>query len=113
MAVDVWREVPFVMLLLLAGLLAIPPEQYEAAALDGASAWQQFRHVTLPNLRALLVIASTLDVINTIRQFDIINVMTGGGPVDGDRGAARADLQHRVSAPTISAAPPRSACCCC
>jgi multiple sugar transport system permease protein len=82
-AVDVWREVPFVMLLLLAGLLAIPAEQYEAASIDGASPWRRFLHVTLPNLRALLVIASTLDVINTIRQFDIINVMTGGGPVNG------------------------------
>ena len=70
------------MLLLLAGLLGIPAEQYEAAALDGANAVQQFRHVTLPNLRALLVIASTLDVINTVRQFDIINVMTAGGPVN-------------------------------
>lgn len=79
-AVDVWRGVPFIMLLLMAGLLGIPGEQYEAAALDGASYWQAFRHVTLPNMRALLVIASTLDVINTVRQFDIIAVMTGGGP---------------------------------
>jgi ABC-type sugar transport system permease subunit len=70
------------MLLLLAGLLGIPAEQYEAASLDGASAVQRFRHVTLPNMRALLVIASTLDIINTVRQFDIINVMTGGGPVN-------------------------------
>lgn len=80
-AVDVWRGTPFVMLLLLAGLLGIPAEQYEAAALDGAGPVQQFRYVTLPNLRSLLVIASTLDVINTLRQFDIINVMTAGGPV--------------------------------
>lgn len=80
-AVDVWREVPFMMLLLLAGVLAVPPEQYEAAELDGAGTWKQFRYVTLPNMRPLLVIASTLDVINTIRQFDIINVMTGGGPI--------------------------------
>ena len=81
-AADVWRGVPFIMLLLLAGLLGIPGEQYEAASLDGADALQQFRHVTLPNMRALLVIASTLDIINTVRQFDIINVMTGGGPVN-------------------------------
>ncbi len=81
-AADVWRGIPFMMLLLLAGLLGIPPEQYEAASLDGANAVQQFRHVTLPNMRALLVIASTLDIINTVRQFDIINVMTAGGPVN-------------------------------
>ncbi|HEY0419520.1 MAG TPA: sugar ABC transporter permease [Acetobacteraceae bacterium] len=80
--VDIWRGVPFVMLLLMAGLLGIPAEQYEAASLDGASAWQQFRYVTLPNMRALLVIVSTLDVLNTVRQFDLIAVMTGGGPTN-------------------------------
>ena len=79
-AVDVWRGVPFIMLLMLAGLQGIPREQYEAAAIDGATAWQRFRYVTLPNLRYLLVVASTLDFINTIRHFDIIKVMTGGGP---------------------------------
>lgn len=80
-AVDVWRGAPFVMLLLLAGLQTIPLEQYEAASIDGASAWRQFRHITLPNLRYFIVVASTLDIINTIRMFDIIAVMTGGGPV--------------------------------
>jgi multiple sugar transport system permease protein len=78
--VDVWRGVPFVMLLMLAGLQTIPQEQYEAAAIDGASAWQRFRFVTWPNLRYLLVVASTLDTINTVRHYDIIGVMTGGGP---------------------------------
>jgi ABC-type sugar transport system permease subunit len=80
-AVDVWRGVPFVMLLLLAGLQTIPQEQYEAASLDGAKGWQAFWYVTLPNLRYLLIVASTLDIINTIRHFDIIAVLTGGGPV--------------------------------
>ncbi len=78
--VDVWRGMPFVMLLMLAGLQTIPREQYEAAAMDGALAWQRFRHVTLPNLRYLLVVSSTLDIINTIRHYDIIGVMTAGGP---------------------------------
>jgi ABC-type sugar transport system permease subunit len=82
-AVDVWRGVPFVMLLMLAGLATIPREQYEAAAIDGAGAWQRFRYVTLPNLRYLLVVASTLDIINTIRHYDIIGVMTAGGPAGG------------------------------
>ncbi len=81
--VDVWRNMPFIMLLLLAGLLAIPTDQYEAASLDGASPGQRFRYITLPNMRALLIVASTLDVINTVRAFDIIAVMTGGGPVGG------------------------------
>jgi multiple sugar transport system permease protein len=79
-AVDVWRGVPFVMLLMQAGLATIPREQYEAAAIDGAGGWQRFRYVTLPNLRYLLIVASTLDIINTIRHYDIIGVMTAGGP---------------------------------
>jgi ABC-type sugar transport system permease subunit len=79
-AVDVWRGVPFVMLLMLAGLQTVPPEQYEAAAMDGAGTWQRFRYVTWPNLRYLLIVATTLDVINTVRHYDIVGVMTAGGP---------------------------------
>ena len=79
-AVDVWRGVPFVMLLMLAGLQTIPVDQYEAASIDGAGAWTRFRFVTWPNLRYLVIVATTLDVINTIRHYDIIGVMTGGGP---------------------------------
>jgi ABC-type sugar transport system permease subunit len=79
-AVEVWRGVPFIMLLMLAGLQTIPEEQYEAAAIDGASPGQRFRYVTLPNLKYLLVVASTLDIINVVRHYDIIGVMTAGGP---------------------------------
>ena len=79
-AVEVWRGVPFMMLLLLAGLQTIPAEQYEAASIDGANAWQRFSFITLPNLRYLLVVASTLDIINVVRHYDIIGVMTAGGP---------------------------------
>lgn len=79
--VDIWRGTPFVMLLLLAGLQGIPKDQYEAAEMDGATAWQQFRFITLPNLRYLLIVSSTLDIIYTIRHFDIIAVMTSGGPI--------------------------------
>jgi multiple sugar transport system permease protein len=68
---------------MLAGLQTIPAEQYEAAAMDGAGAWQRFRFVTWPNLRYLTVVATTLDIINTIRHYDIIGVMTGGGPAGG------------------------------
>jgi multiple sugar transport system permease protein len=82
-AVDVWRGVPFVMLLMLAGLQTIPVDQYEAASIDGAGAWMRFRFVTWPNLRYLVIVATTLDVINTIRHYDIIGVMTGGGPAGG------------------------------
>ena len=79
--VDVWRGTPFVMLLLLAGLQGIPKDQYEAADIDGATAFQKLRFITIPNLKYLLVVASTLDIIYTIRHFDVIAVMTGGGPV--------------------------------
>jgi multiple sugar transport system permease protein len=68
------------MLLMLAGLRTIPAEQYEAAEIDGATAWQKFRWITLPNLKYLIVVASTLDIINVVRHYDIIGVMTGGGP---------------------------------
>jgi multiple sugar transport system permease protein len=82
-AVDVWRGVPVVMLLMLAGLQTIPVDQYEAASIDGAGAWMRFRFVTWPNLRYLVIVATTLGVINTIRHYDIIGVMTGGGPAGG------------------------------
>jgi multiple sugar transport system permease protein len=82
-AVDVWRGVPFVLLMMLAGLNTIPREQYEAASIDGANPWQRFRFVTWPNLRYLFIVASTLDIIYTIRQYDIVGVMTGGGPAGG------------------------------
>ncbi len=81
-AVDVWRGFPFIMLILLAGLQTVPREEYEAASIDGAGAAQRFRYVTLPHLRYLLVVATTLDVINTVRTFDIVAVMTKGGPVN-------------------------------
>ncbi len=81
-AVDVWRGFPFVMLILLAGLQTVPKEEYEAASIDGAGALQRFVFITLPHLRYLLVVATTLDVINTVRTFDIVAVMTRGGPVN-------------------------------
>jgi multiple sugar transport system permease protein len=80
--VDVWRGTPFVMVLLLAALQAIPESQYEAAQIDGANLWQRFRHVTLPNLRYMLIVVSTVDAIDCLKQFDSINVLTGGGPVN-------------------------------
>lgn len=77
---DVWRGYPFVMLVLLAGLQAIPKEQYEAAKVDGASAIQEFFHVTLPNLKRMIAIATILDIIWQARRFGLIWVMTEGGP---------------------------------
>lgn len=80
--VDVWRGFPFVMLILLAGLQGIPKEEYEAASIEGANRLQTFRYITLPHLRYLIVVSTTLDIINTIRHFDTIQVMTGGGPIN-------------------------------
>ena len=66
---NLWRGYPFIMLILLAGLAAIPADQYEAAAVDGAEAWQRFRHITLPNLRFMIVLATLLDVISHVPAF--------------------------------------------
>ena len=77
-----WRAYPFIMLILLAGLQAIPPQQYEAAQLDGATAWQSFRFVTLPNLKTMFVIAAVLDTIWECRLFGMVFSLTGGGPGD-------------------------------
>jgi len=77
---NVWRGFPFVMVILLAGLQAIPEELYEAAAIDGAGPLASFRHITLPGLRKVLVVALALDTIWEVRRFGLIQAMTGGGP---------------------------------
>ena len=79
-AANVWRGFPFVMVILLAGLKSIPIEQYEAAAVDGATALQRFRYVTLPGLRKLVVIALALDTVWEFRRFGLVAAMTNGGP---------------------------------
>lgn len=77
-----WRGYPYVMLILLAGLQAIPRDQYEAASIDGASRWHAFFHVTLPNLKPMIIIAAVLDIVWECRLFGMIYGMTGGGPGD-------------------------------
>ena len=77
---NVWSHVGFPMILYLAGLQAIPRDYYEAAKLDGANAWQSFRHVTLPGLKETHVIVLSLSVIQAFKVFDIIYTMTYGGP---------------------------------
>jgi multiple sugar transport system permease protein len=78
--VNVWRGFPFFGVSLLAGLQAIPRDLYEAAAVDGASAVQQFRHVTLPGLRPVLFVTTLISTIFTLNDFNIVYVMTRGGP---------------------------------
>ena len=79
-AVDVWQWTPFMFLVLLAGLQAIPQEPYEAARVDGSSAWQTFRHVTLPLLKPAILIALLLRTMDLLRVFDQIFILTEGGP---------------------------------
>jgi multiple sugar transport system permease protein len=79
-AVDIWQWTPFMFLVLLAGLQAIPQEPYEAAMIDGANAWQTFRHVTLPLLRPAILVALLLRTMDLLRVFDQIFILTEGGP---------------------------------
>ncbi|MCP4383489.1 MAG: sugar ABC transporter permease [Hyphomicrobiales bacterium] len=75
-----WQGFPFFAVMILAGLQSIPSSYYEAAAIDGATSWQQFRHVTLPGIAGVLVTAALLRLIWVANSIDVIFVMTGGGP---------------------------------
>jgi multiple sugar transport system permease protein len=77
---DVWQWTPFVFLILLAGLQAIPQEPYEAALIDGSSNWQTFRYITLPLLKPAILIALLLRTMDLLRVFDQIFILTEGGP---------------------------------
>ena len=77
---DVWKTTPFVALLLLAGLQNIPASLYEAASVDGAGRFAQIRHVTLPMLKPALLVALIFRTLDSFRVFDLIYVLTSGGP---------------------------------
>lgn len=79
-AADVWKTTPFISILLLAGLQSIPGDLYEAHAIDGATAWQSFRQITLPLLMPQILIAALFRFAQAFGIFDLIQVMTGGGP---------------------------------
>ena len=82
MAAEIWKTTPFAALIILAGLQAIPDDLYEAASVDGATAWQKFRHVTLPMIKPALLLALLFRTIDGLRVFDLVFVMTQGGPAD-------------------------------
>jgi len=82
---NVWKGFPFFMISLLAGLQAIPKELYEAAQVDGASRFRRFFHITLPGLRNIILIVSTLSTLWTFGLFELIFIMTGGGPGEASR----------------------------
>jgi len=77
---DAWRNTPFVAIVLLAGLQVIPSDIYEAARIDGANAWQQFRRLTLPLLKPALMVALIFRTLQSFLIFDVVYIMTGGGP---------------------------------
>jgi multiple sugar transport system permease protein len=79
-AAEIWKTTPFMALLLLAGLQLIPQDLYEAAALDGASAWQAFWRVTLPIIKPTILVALLFRTIDAVRIFDLPRVLTNGGP---------------------------------
>ena len=79
-AADVWQWTPFMVLIFLAGLRALPPEPYEAAMLDGASPWHTFRRITLPMMGKVIAVAVLIRGIDLFRVFDYVYVMTSGGP---------------------------------
>ena len=85
MLADIWKNYPLITLLTLAALQSIPDDRYEAARLDGASAWRRFRAITLPAILAPLAVALVLRTIDAFKVFDIIYVMTRGGPMDSTK----------------------------
>lgn len=80
---DVWKTTPFIVIILLAGLQAIPQDIYKQARIDGASMWKRFTHITLPLIKPVLLIALIFRTIDSIRIFDLVFVLTGGGPGGG------------------------------
>jgi len=96
-AANIWRGVPFVAICLLAGLQTISPSFYEAASLDGASPWQQFRHVTLPLLTPIIAVVMTFSVLFTFTDFQLIYVLTRGGPLNATHLMATLSFQRAIS----------------
>jgi multiple sugar transport system permease protein len=80
---DVWLWTPWFAIILLAGLKSLPREPFEAAAIDGASAWRVFRYLTLPMLRPVIVVCVVIRMIDAFRTFDVVWTLTGGGPARG------------------------------
>ena len=95
-AANIWRGVPFVAITLLAGLQTISPSYSEAASLDGASRWQQFRYVTLPLLTPIIAVVMTFSVLFTFTDFQLIYVLTRGGPLNATHLMATLSFQRAI-----------------
>jgi multiple sugar transport system permease protein len=95
-AANIWRGIPFVAITLLAGLQTIPPSLHEAATLDGATPWQRFRHITLPMLSPLIAVVMTFSVLFTFTDFQLIYVLTRGGPLNATHLMATLSFQRAI-----------------
>jgi multiple sugar transport system permease protein len=93
---NIWRGVPFVAICLLAGLQTIPPSMYEAASIDGASPFQQFRYITLPMLSPIIAVVMTFSVLFTFTDFQLIWVLTRGGPINATHLMATLSFQRAI-----------------
>ncbi|MEO5736258.1 MAG: sugar ABC transporter permease, partial [Variovorax sp.] len=96
-AANVWRGIPFVAISLLAGLQTISPALYEAAAIDGATSWQRFWHITLPLLTPIIAVVMTFSVLFTFTDFQLIYVLTRGGPLNATHLMATLAFQRAIS----------------
>ena len=95
-AANIWRGIPFVAISLLAGLQTISPSLYEAAMLDGATAWQRFRFITFPMLLPILAIVMTFSIIFTFTDFQLVYAITRGGPVNSTHLLATLAFQRGI-----------------
>ena len=95
-AANVWRGIPFVAISLLAGLQTISPSLYEAATLDGATPWQRFRHVTFPLLTPIIAVVMTFSVLLTFTDFQLVYVITRGGPMNATHLMATLAFQRAI-----------------
>jgi multiple sugar transport system permease protein len=96
-AANIWRGIPFVAITLLAGLQTIPPSLYEAATLDGATPWQRFRYITLPVLSPIIAVVMTFSVLFTFTDFQLIYVLTRGGPLNATHLMATLSFQRAIT----------------
>ena len=93
---NIWRGIPFVAICLLAGLQTIPPSMYEAASIDGASPFQLFRYITLPILSPIIAVVMTFSVLFTFTDFQLIWVLTRGGPINATHLMATLSFQRAI-----------------
>jgi len=96
-AANIWRGIPFVAITLLAGLQTISPSLYEACAIDGASGFQKFRHITLPLLTPIIAVVMTFSVLFTFTDFQLIYVLTRGGPLNNTHLMATLSFQRAIA----------------